>query len=159
MLMISRAKVGARLTRDRKFLRNWDERDIGFGNRGGAAWRRIDQSHFAENVVGLERRKQTVAELNLDLSTLDDIKLLRGFAFLENRFARLEVSYRNVGLSEKTEADDIIRHGPGPCPTRPPRIAPARKEAASKAASDLEFHFFFELRLALDAIISRQSGD
>jgi len=78
------------------------------------------QCYFAKDVIGLKRGEQTVAKLNLDLSALDDIKLLRGFAFLEDRFTRFDVPYGQLRLGQKVEATTSSDIGLAPAPHATP---------------------------------------
>ena len=54
------------------FFGNRNQLDVGDGNCGSTSWRIVDQRHLAENAVGVQFGKGTIAEANPDLSALDD---------------------------------------------------------------------------------------
>ena len=90
MPIISSAKVGAWLTSSRKSFFEIGITAVSVFAVAVALRARNHQRHLAENVIGFERGKQAIAKLDVHLPALDDIELFRRFAFLEDRFARLE---------------------------------------------------------------------
>jgi hypothetical protein len=87
-----------------------DELHVARRNRGGAARRRIDQRHLAENVVVGQRAEQPIAEADVDLAALNDEKLRRRIAQLENDLAGLEFAQRRAGPRQNAEIDGRLGH-------------------------------------------------
>ena len=90
-------------------FRDGHELDVGDRHGSRAPWLAVDQRHFAEDIVGREIGHRPVADLDADVTALDDEKLVGLLAFAEDDAARSYPARLDVVASQDAETR-VIHH-------------------------------------------------